>query len=148
MLNAEDEALVSRACQVLKATLQRGSVLNSPTAVKDYCRLNLATQPDEHFAGLFLDSQHRLLRGEVLFRGTVDAAAVYPRVVVRRALELNAAALIVAHNHPSGVAEPSPADKQITTRLVEALGLIDVRVLDHLVVTPDEITSFAECGLL
>ena len=100
------------------------------------------------FACLFLDNRHRLIRFEELFRGTIDGASVHPREVVRQALAHNAAALILAHNHPSGVAEPSGADRQITRRLVDALALVDVRVLDHLVVGRGEAFSFAEQGLL
>lgn len=143
-----DMTLIQQACQLLENSLSRGPVMQSPGAVKDFCRLSLGLLPDEHFACLFLDSQHRLIASEILFRGTVDGAAVYPRVVVRRTLELNAAAVIFAHNHPSGVAEPSTADRRITERLSAALALIDVRVLDHLVVSVNDVTSFAECGLL
>jgi DNA repair protein RadC len=100
------------------------------------------------FTCLFLDNRHRVIECEELFRGTIDGASVHPREVVKRALQLNAAALILAHNHPSGVAEPSQADQQLTRRLREALGLVDIRVLDHLVVGDGEAVSFAERGLL
>jgi DNA repair protein RadC len=109
--------------------------------------LQLRDRPYEVFACLFLDTRHRVIAFEELFRGTIDGASVHPRELVRRALEHNAAAVILAHNHPSGVAEPSAADRQITTRLKDALALVDVRVLDHCVVG-DEIVSFAERGLL
>ncbi|MCG6507504.1 DNA repair protein RadC, partial [Vibrio parahaemolyticus] len=100
----------------------------------------------EAFYILFLDNQHRVIRDEVLFEGTIDAASVYPREVVKRALHHNAAALILAHNHPSGVAEPSQADRRITQRLTDALALVDIRVLDHFVVGDGDVVSFAERG--
>jgi DNA repair protein RadC len=103
---------------------------------------------NEVFAAIFLDNRHRVLGFEELFFGTIDGASVHPRVVVQRALDLNAAAVIFAHNHPSGVAEPSRSDEALTRRLREALGLVDIRVLDHLVVGSEGIVSFAERGLL
>jgi DNA repair protein RadC len=108
----------------------------------------MARSPRELFGCLFLDNRHRLIRYEVLFLGTVDRAAVHPREILRRALELNAAALILAHNHPSGVAEPSPSDLALTRDLKDLLARIDVRVLDHLVVGGDVMVSLAERGLL
>ena len=109
---------------------------------------NWISYPHEVFACLFLDNRHRLMAFEELFRGTIDGASVHPREVVRRALAHNAAALILAHNHPSGIAEPSAADTRITERLRQALSLIDVRVLDHLIVGDAEVTSLAERGLI
>ena len=100
------------------------------------------------FAALFLDNRHRVIRYEELFRGTIDGASVHPREVVKAALKLNAAALIFAHNHPSGVAEPSHADERLTRRLRDALGLVDIRVLDHVVIGDQQMVSFAERGLL
>ena len=100
----------------------------------------------EAFYVLFLDNQHRVIKGEVLFEGTIDSASVYPREVVKRALDHNAAALILAHNHPSGAAEPSQADRRITRRIGDALALVDIRVLDHFVVGDGEVVSFAERG--
>lgn len=132
----------------LETLLMRGDALNSPHMVRRFLSAHLRDLGHEVFAALFLDSQHRVLRFEKLFTGTLDAAAVYPREVARRALALNAGAVIFAHNHPSGVAEPSDADRRITTRLVDALGLFDIRVLDHFVVGDGEVTSFAERGLL
>jgi DNA repair protein RadC len=143
-----DAKTIHRACQILERTLVEQPVFQSPGNVKNYCRLNLTGHPDEHFACLFLTSQHRLISFETLFKGTIDGASVYPRVVVRRALELNAAAVIFTHNHPSGIAEPSEADKRITQRLKDALALIDVRVLDHIIVSTGETTSLAERGIL
>jgi DNA repair protein RadC len=111
-------------------------------------RSRLRDYPYEVFAVLFLDNRHRVIAFEELFRGTIDGASVHPREVVRRALALNAAAVILSHNHPSGVAEPSEADQRITTRLREALSLVDVRVLDHLVIGDGGCCSLAERGLL
>lgn len=128
--------------------LRRGSVLESPQHTRHYLSLRLRDYPFEVFACLFLDNRHRVIEFEELFRGTIHGASVHPREVVKKALGHNAAAVIFAHNHPSGVAEPSTADQQITSQLVKALGLVDVRVLDHLVVGDGEIVSFAERGLL
>lgn len=129
-------------------TLRRGSVLESPQHTRQYLSLRLRDYAFEVFACLFLDNRHRVIEFEELFRGTIHGASVHPREVVKKALGHNAAAVIFAHNHPSGVAEPSQADQQITRRLVDALALVDVRVLDHLVVGDGEIVSFAERGLL
>lgn len=126
----------------------RGRPLTSPAETRAFLCARLRGYPFEVFACLFLDNRHRVIRYEELFRGTIDGASVHPREVVRRALGHNAAAVIFAHNHPSGAAEPSQADRAITRRLHEALALIDVRVLDHLVVGHGESTSFAERGLL
>jgi DNA repair protein RadC len=128
--------------------LARSPVFDAPTKVKDYLSLRLAGLEHEVFAVLFLDSQHRLLCMEELFRGTLTQTSVYPREVVKRALQLNAGALILAHNHPSGLAEPSRADEFLTQRLKSALQLVDVAVLDHLVIGTGQTVSFAERGLL
>ena len=122
--------------------------LVSPQAVRDYLRLSLATRPYEVFLGLFLDSQNRVVAAEELFRGTLAQTSVYPREVVKAALARNAAAMIFAHNHPSGVAEPSRADELLTQALKQALALVDIRTLDHFVVAGGRLTSFAERGLL
>ena len=122
--------------------------LASPQAVRDYLRLLLAARPYEVFVGLFLDSQNRLLAAEELFRGTLAQTSVYPREVVKAALARNAAAMIFAHNHPSGVAEPSRADELLTQALKQALALVDIRTLDHFVVAGGRVVSFAERGLL
>lgn len=123
-----------------------------PAVVKDYLlcanAVNEASTGREQFRALFVDSQHRLIKDEILFEGTIDAAPVYPRVVVKSALDCNAAAVILAHNHPSGLAEPSQADRNITKRLKEALEMVDIRVLDHFVIGGDSIVSFAERGIL
>jgi len=122
--------------------------LASPQAVRDYLRLSLGGRPYEVFVGLFLDSQNRVLASEELFRGTLAQTSVYPREVVKAALAHNAAAMIFAHNHPSGVAEPSRADELLTQALKQALALVDIRTLDHFVVAGGRLTSFAERGLL
>jgi len=122
--------------------------LASPQAVRDYLRLSLGGRPYEVFVGLFLDSQNRVLASEELFRGTLAQTSVYPREVVKAALARNAAAMIFAHNHPSGVAEPSRADELLTQALKQALALVDIRTLDHFVVAGGHLTSFAERGLL
>lgn len=132
----------------LDEELQRESVLNSPAAVRDCLKIHFAGREHESFVALFLDAQHRLLAGADLFRGTLTQTSVYPREVVKAALRENAAAVIFAHNHPSGVAEPSKSDEMLTNALKSALALVDVRVLDHFVVAGSETFSFAERGLL
>jgi len=132
----------------LEAGLKRDAVLNNPQQTRDYLKSRLRAYPHEVFACLFLDNRHRIIGFEELFTGTIDGASVHPREVVKRGLFHNAAALIFAHNHPSGIAEPSEADQAITTRLKEALGLVDIRVLDHFVIGDKEVVSFAERGLL
>lgn len=139
---------INEAIGILESRLQATKAFTSTADVKQYCQLHIATEPDEYFCGMFLDSQHRLIAFERIFRGTIDGASIYPRVVVRRALELNAAALILTHNHPSGEVKPSSNDISITERLKEALSLIDVRVLDHIVVGSAGTTSMAEAALL
>jgi DNA repair protein RadC len=122
--------------------------MQSTKEVENYLKIQLASQPDEWFAVLFLTSQHRLIRSERLFRGTVNSSHVHIRVIARKALEVNAAAVILAHNHLSGIAEPSSADRGITTRIKDALEVFDIDVLDHLVVTFGEYFSFANRGWL
>ncbi len=130
----------------LAETLKRGEALTSPQQTQLYLSSVLRDRQREAFYILFLDNQHRVIQDEILFEGTIDAASVYPREVVKRALHHNAAALILAHNHPSGVAEPSQSDIRITSRISDALALVDIRVLDHFVVGDGEIVSFAERG--
>ncbi len=130
----------------LAERLRRDSALESPQAVRDYLKAQLRHEQHEVFGCLFLDAKHRVLAYEALFRGTIDGASVYPRQVVKRALVHNAAALILTHNHPSGVAEPSQADRVLTERLKESLALVDVRVLDHFIVGDGEPLSMAERG--
>jgi DNA repair protein RadC len=145
---AELAAVMEIARRTLSARLAQAPVFESPQSVKDYLQLQLADKPHEVFAVLFLDAQHRLVAFEEMFRGTLSQTSVYPREVVKRALALNAGAAILAHNHPSGVAEPSRADEALTQALKSALALIDVRVLDHMVVARGGVVSFAERGLL
>ncbi|MBP1148217.1 DNA repair protein RadC [Methylocaldum sp. RMAD-M] len=142
------QAVLEMARRHLKETLRRGSALTSPDLTRRYLAAQLRSHPHEVFAALFLDNQHRIIEFEELFRGTIDGASVYPREVVKKALSFNAAAVIFAHNHPSGIAEPSEADKHITHRLKQALSLIDIRVLDHFIVGDGEAYSFAEHGLI
>ena len=144
----KDEAIAFTRSLVGRGLQKKTTPLSNPKRVRDYLSLHLGTQSNEKFWALFLDNRHRVLLHEVLFSGTIDGAAVYPRVVVKRALEVNAAAIIFAHNHPSGVAEPSDADASITKKLMEALALVDIRVLDHWIVGHNDITSMAERGLL
>ncbi len=145
---AQLQAVLEMARRHLAERLRRDSALESPQAVWDYLKAQLRHEPHEVFGCLFLDTRHRVLAFEALFQGSIDGASVYPRQVVKRALAHNAAALILVHNHPSGVAEPSQADRLLTERLKEALGLIEVRVLDHFVVGEGEPQSLAELGWL
>jgi DNA repair protein RadC len=137
--------LVSRGCLEEAA---RRDALSSPDAVRDYLRLTLSALPHESFVVIFLDSQNRLLAAREMFRGTLTQTSVYPREIVKAALAHNAAAVVFAHNHPSGVAEPSRADELLTSSLKQALALVDVRALDHFVVAGSRVVSFAERGLL
>jgi len=141
------QAVVEMSRRFLNEKMQRGNALNNVDDVKNYLQSRLQNYPYEVFACLFLDNKHRVIEYEELFRGTIDAATVYPREIVRRALHHNSAAIVLAHNHPSGVAEPSVSDREITNKLKITLQSIDVRLLDHFVIG-DEITSFAERGLL
>lgn len=142
------QAVMEMARRHLAESLQRGRLFDSADAARRYVQAQLRHRRQEVFGVMFLDSQHRLLAFEEMFAGTIDSASVYPREVVRQALAHNAAAVIVSHNHPSGVAEPSQADRRITGRLREALELVDVRLLDHFIVGDSEVTSFAQRGLL
>jgi len=145
---AQLQAVLEMTRRHLQEQLQREDSLENPETTRRFLASRLRHLPHEVFACLFLDNRHRMIVFEELFRGTIDGASVHPREVVRRALAHNAAAVIFSHNHPSGVAEPSRADIQLTRRLSEALALIDVRVLDHIVVGDGNGVSFAECGLL
>jgi len=142
------QACLEMARRHVREVLRRGSVLESPQDTRTFLAMRLRDYPHEVFACLFLDNRHRVIEYEELFRGTINGASVHPREVVKKALAHNAASVIFAHNHPSGVAEPSQADRQITRRLIDALALVEVRVLDHLVVGDGEIVSLAERGLL
>lgn len=139
--------VLEKAAEIVANRYLRGDVFTNPQATKDFLQYKMASYEREVFAVLLLDNQHRLIEYKELFFGTIDAASVYPREVVKEAFNSNAAAVIFAHNHPSGIAEPSNADKQITRKLKDALALIDVRVLDHFVVG-DTCISFAERGYL
>ncbi|WP_114766019.1 RadC family protein [Vibrio rhodolitus] len=140
------QACLEMSQRYLAETLKRGEALTSPQQTKLYLSSVLRDRQREAFYILFLDNQHRVIRSEVMFEGTIDSASVYPREVVKRSLELNAAALILAHNHPSGIAEPSQSDRRITRRLIDALALVEIRILDHFVVGDGEVISFAERG--
>ena len=145
---AELAAVIELARRALAQELAQRPVFDLPQKVKEYLQLQLGGLPHEVFAVMFLDAGHRLIRFDEMFRGTLTQTSVYPREIVKRALERQAAAVILAHNHPSGVAEPSRADEFLTQTLKSALALIDVRVLDHVVVGHGSVVSFAERGLL
>jgi DNA repair protein RadC len=142
------EEIVSTAATILLDELTDREALTAPTDVAQFLQLALAQEKNEVFAAIFLNNKHKVLSFETLFTGTIDGAAVYPRVIVQQALACNAAAVIFSHNHPSGCCEPSRADQQITKRLTDALALIDVRVLDHFVVSRSEWVSLAERGMV
>ena len=145
---AQLQAVLEMARRALGEEIVQSDALSSPGAVRDYLRLHLGGLPHEVFMALFLDAQNRVLAREELFRGTLTQTSVYPREVVKRALAHNAAGIILAHNHPSGVAEASQADRWLTDQLKTALGLVDVRVLDHFIVAGSKGLSFAERGWL
>jgi DNA repair protein RadC len=145
---AQLQAVLEMSSRHLEQTLQRDGALTSPQLTQRYLTSKLRDRQSEAFVALFLDSQHRVIEYVELAHGTIDGAAVYPREVVKHALSKNAAAVIFAHNHPSGIAEASQADKAITERLVKALSLLDIRVLDHIIIGDGEFTSFAEKGWL
>lgn len=147
-LTEEQYATIREAIGILHSSFKRGTALTNSEAVREYLMLQNGDKRDEHFGCMFLDNQHRLISFENMFAGTIDGAAVYPRVVVRRALELNAAAVIFTHNHPSGLPEPSQADIAITKRLKDALQVIDIRALDHVIVGSEGTVSLAERGLM
>ncbi len=136
------------ANRILESRFQRSHYLNNPGLTKDYLHSTLADKKREVFAVVFLDNQHAVIGLEILFYGTIDGASVYPREIVKAALDYNAAAVILAHNHPSGMAEPSTADHRITERIVDALKTVDIRVLDHLIIGGNTSVSFAERGLI
>lgn len=141
--------VIKRALSVLERILREpGEILGSPLAVSAYLRLHMASLDYEVFHVLYLDAQNRLIAGEELFRGTLTQTSVYPREVLKGALLRGAAGLIVAHNHPSGMPEPSPADEALTRTLKEALALVDVHLLDHIIVAGNRTVSFAERGLI
>lgn len=143
-----DDILIEKALEILSQRIRMTDCLAAPGAVRDYLRLSLAGKEHEVFVVILLDARNRVIRCEELFRGTLTQTSVYPREVVKLALAVNAGAAIFAHNHPSGVAEPSAADELLTRQLKSALALVDVRVLDHFIVAGAESISFAERGLL
>jgi DNA repair protein RadC len=146
--SATSEEILAAARQMLAHRVRRGTSLSSPRLVKDFLSIKLGALEHEMFCVLLLDKRHRLIEYVELFRGTIDGASVHPREVVKLALAKNAAALVLAHPHPSGVAEPSQADELITQRLKDALSLVDIRVLDHVIIAGGVATSFAELGLI
>lgn len=148
-IHGSEDAVVAAALEIVRSRLAKaGSAMSSPQVVRDYLALNLRPLGHEVFWVLFLDAQNRVIAAEEMFRGTLTQTSVFPREVVKRALHVNAAAAIFAHNHPSGIAEPSRADESLTQSLKHTLALVDVKVLDHFIVGSDSILSFAERGLL
>ncbi len=146
---AAEDSIIQQALSIVQRRLNITSYnLTNPPATRAFLELELLGEKDEHFCCLFLDNRNRLIKFERVFHGTIDGASVYPRVVVRKALEWNAAGVVLAHNHPSGVAEASEADRRITRRLKEALALVDIKVLDSMIVGSEGSFSFAEKGLL
>ncbi len=149
-MTAREKRAIYRAMDILETHLKQatGVAFNSPRAVRNLLALKLAHEESEQFLVLFLDTQHRLIAADTMFYGTLGQTSVYPREVIKRALHHNAAAVIFAHNHPSGVAEPSQSDRMLTDALKQALSLVDVRVLDHFIIAGSDALSFAEKGLL
>jgi DNA repair protein RadC len=147
-LYGTEEEVIDAALHIMESKVANRELCTAVTDVKRYFQLRLGNRECEIFSVMFLDNQHKLIQTEDMFRGTIDGASVYPREVVKAALRCNAAAVIFSHNHPSGVAEPSHADRTITDRLVDALKLVDIRVLDHIVVSGTETVSFVERGML
>ena len=148
-IRADEDRVISEALRILDGRFgTRGDVMSSPEACRSYLKLKLAGYPYEVFGCMFLDNRHRFIAWEEMFRGTIDGASVHPREVVRQALHHNAAAVVFAHNHPSGVTEPSQSDLRITAILKHALALVEVRVLDHLIVGEGDGASLAERGLI
>lgn len=146
--NEYEQEAINVALDAIRQTLTNGDVMDSPTDVENYLKLKLAGEPEEWFAVMFLTNQHHLISFQKLFRGTLNASQVHIRVIARKALELNAAALVLAHNHPSGIAEPSRSDERITSEIQKAMQVFDVKILDHFIVSPTECCSFAQRGLL
>jgi len=144
--NEYEQEAIEVALEAIKSRLITSDVMQSPTDVGNFLKIKLAKEPDEWFALMFLTNQHQLIYYERLFRGTVNASHVNIRVIARKALEYNAAALVLAHNHPSGVAEPSSADRKINSNIKDALQVFDIKVLDYFIVTTDSVCSFAERG--
>ena len=144
-----DDEVINHALNILESRMNKPIMkVDCPNDGINFLKLKLAPLEHEVFAVMFLDNRHQLIKYEEMFRGTIDGASVYPREVIKRALQLNAAALIIAHNHPSGIPEPSKADETITIRLKDACGLVQIRLLDHIVVGGMDIVSLAERGIL
>ncbi len=143
-----DDRIIEQALAILERRARCGSALTSPSAVRDYLRLAIAEKEHEVFVCVWLDAAHRVLKFEELFRGTLTQTSVFPREIVKAALKVNAAAVVLAHNHPSGVAQPSQADELLTRNLKDALALVDCKVLDHFIVAGNQTISFSERGLL
>lgn len=143
-----EEEVINAARHIMESKMTQNDHFLNTQSTAQYFELRLGMLEREVFCVMFLNNQHQLIMTEDMFLGTIDGAAVYPREVVKRALQLNASACVLAHNHPSGVVEPSEADKRITRRLVEALGLVDVRVIDHIIVSGAQSMSFAIRGLM
>ena len=147
-MNDEETNVIAQGLAILSRRMRANDQLSSPDSVRDYLRMSLSGREHEVFVVVLLDSQHRVLRCEEMFRGTLTQTSVYPREVVKTALAANAASVIFAHNHPSGASEPSQADELLTRELKAALALVDVKVLDHFVIAGAQSLSFAERGLL
>jgi len=145
---ATHEEIIRAARSCLARRVVKGAVLQSPGATRDFILVELSERSHESFCVLYLDNRHRVLSWQEIFRGTIDGASVYPREVVKEAISRRAAACILVHNHPSGVAEPSQADELITRRLRDAMALVDIRILDHLIVAGTTVLSMAERGML
>ena len=146
---ANEDAIIAAALEILARRMRKtGMMMDSPKVVRDWLRLRVGGKPHEEFGVIWLNARHEVVEADEMFRGTLTQTSVYPREVVKEALRINAAACIMYHNHPSGAAEPSLADEMLTRALKEALAMVDVHVLDHMVVTAETITSFAERGLL
>jgi DNA repair protein RadC len=143
-----DNITIANAIKILESRINTGPLFNSPNQIKEFLRLKLATRKEEVFAAVFVDTQYRLIEYREMSVGTIDRCAVYPREVALAALELNAKAVIFCHNHPSGDTTPSEADKRMTKDLISSLGLLDIKVLDHIIVGCGDATSFAERGLI
>ena len=148
-MTPEENSIIDQAMAILAANMRKpGQLLSNPERVKQYLQLQIGAEKVEKFAALFLDSQHQLIDFEVMFTGTLNQTSVYPREVVVRALHHHAACVVLAHNHPSGKTDPSPADIALTRQLKSALELVDIRILDHIIVAPNGATSLAEGGLM
>ena len=147
--NKDNDYIIQLALDILEKRLGTpGALMETPDMVRNYLKLQLAEKESEVFCALFLDNRHCIISFDEMFQGTIDGASVHPREVVKRALKYNAAAIILAHNHPSGNPEPSRADEALTKRLTDALALIDIKVLDHIIIGGVESISFAERGLI